>query len=117
MPIFKIRVTMKNDLETTTNELLGIYQDGRIKYKEQNDAIAIFNYDKMQLKRKDKKSRHICDFKKGDISVFYNEIGQKINIKEEKIKIKKNGINFEIKYKIKDDIDNKILVYRIEELK
>ncbi len=115
MPKIKIRVTIENETDTVSNELVAIYQDNILKYKEKEGATVVFDYNKRLLKREDKLLRDEFDMNKETIKVEYKEIPSNMNIKVKIIELKQDNINFEIKYEI--DNTKEEYIYRIEELK
>ena len=116
MPKLKILVTIKNEEENTSYEVDAIIQDNILKYKENNNTMVLYNYDRNILTRENEELRmdYVFDIKrktKGTIQV--KEINQKVDIDLKTNKLERKNNDIEVHF----SIDDKDFLYRIEEIK
>ncbi len=110
MPKINIRVSITNQIETKTKEMVGTLSDQLLKYRE-NDLTVILNYEKDILTRENKDYKIKYDFKndKGSIHLKDNSFDVMIPIKTIKKERKNNDI------KIEYQIEEESFLYQIEE--
>ena len=113
MPKINIRVSLKNPEFETEKELTGIYQDGVLKYIEEDGSKVTINYNNDTLKKDEKFYRLNFDFKKETLKVKLKELDIETKTEIKTNKILKDNLNLTIEYEVEDDN----FIYRIEELK
>ena len=95
MSKINIEIILKQNKKTELSiKTLGILQDDKIKYKE-NNIINILDIKNETLKRKNKDYEIIIDFKNEIITNNYNNNELKLKIKVKNKKIEQNKINIE----------------------
>ena len=95
MPKRVIQATIENEEEKVTTKTTAIYQDNIIKYKEKDNTMVIYNYNKKKLIRENK------------------ELNKTINISIKTKKIEEEKINSYIEF----EIDKDVFKYEIEAIK
>lgn len=115
MPKINIRVSLHHEEFSTIKEIKGIYQDGVLKYIEDENIKVSLDYKNKTLLRDTNNLRMFFDFNKNLLKINYKELdmNMEMKIKTEKIIIDKK--NIEIEYEVEDS--QEIFLYRIEELK
>lgn len=111
-----INVSIQNELEHTHYEVPAIFQDNRIKYKEPDDTIVTYDYEKNVLLRESKELRMRYQFTlsqktSGEIEVKEFNHSMKLEIETKKIERKNQDIE------ISFSIDGKDFLYKIEVIK
>lgn len=95
MSKINIEIILKQNKKTELSiKTLGILQDDKIKYKE-NNIINVLDIKNETLKRKNKDYEIIIDFKNEIITNNYNNNELKLKIKVKNKKIEQNKINIE----------------------
>ncbi len=95
MSKINIEIILKQNKKTELSiKTLGILQDDKIKYKE-NNIINVLDIKNKTLKRKNKDYEIIIDFKNEIITNNYNNNELKLKIKVKNKKIEQNKINIE----------------------
>ena len=95
MSKINIEIILKQNKKTELSiKTLGILQDDKIKYKE-NNIINVLDIKNETLKRKNKDYEIIIDFKNEIITNNYNNHELKLKIKVKNKKIEQNKINIE----------------------
>ena len=116
MPKFSINVTIKNEEEDNTISTKAILQDSLLKYKENQETVVIYNYDKNSLVRENNDLRmdYLFDVDRNtEGCIFIKEIGQKIKVKIKTKKLVRKNNNIEIHFVV----EGKDFLYKIEEIK
>ncbi len=116
MPKFSINVTIKNEEEDNTISTKAILQDSLLKYKENQETVVIYNYDKNSLVRgnNDLRMDYLFDVDRNtEGCIFIKEIGQKIKVKIKTKKLIRKNNNIEIHFVV----EGKDFLYKIEEIK
>ena len=116
MPKKRFLITIKNEEEDTSYEVDAIHQDNKIKYKEENNTLVLYDYDKNILTRENEELRmdyHFINHEKTSGIIQVKELGKKIIIPVYTRELNKDNNNVEIKY----EIETKEFLYRIEERK
>ena len=110
MPKINIKVTIKSANETISRKCIGIYQDGILKYREDDKTKMVFNYNKNELKRETQELLMKFNFDKNILKIRYKELNMNLDYEIKTNKIKKEHKDIEIKY----ILENEEFIYRIE---
>ena len=116
MPKRVIQATIENEEEKVITKTTAIYQDNIIKYKEKDNTMVIYNYNKKKLIRENKelKIEYIFSEKNNtEGKLFIKDINQSMAILIKTKKIMQDELNIYIEF----NIDKKVFKYRIEAIK
>lgn len=112
MPKIKINVKLCNKEEKREWNVVGIIQEKKLKYKE-DDTIVTLDYEKHILKRDNKELKMVYNFKKKQGTITIKENNQIIEIPIETKNIKRKGNDIRIEYQIEDEV----FIYQVKEEK
>ncbi len=112
MPKIKINVKLCNKEEKREWNVVGIIQEKKLKYKE-DDTIVTLDYEKHILKRDNKELKMVYNFKKKQGKITIKENNQIIEIPIETKNIKRKGNDIRIEYQIEDEV----FIYQVKEEK
>ena len=116
MPKIKVLITIKNEEEDTSYEVNAILENHKLKYKEANNTLVLYDYEKNILIRENEElsmEYHFIDKEKTSGIVEVKELGKKIIIPLYTKELIKGHHNVEITF----EIEEKEFLYRIEEIK
>ena len=113
MPKMKILVTIVNEEENISYETTSILQDNVLKYKENNNTMVFYDYEKNSLVRENAELRMDYSFdvsRKTEGSIEIKELGRKMSIPIETKKLERKNNDIEIKYQV----EGMEFLYKIE---
>ncbi len=114
MPKINILVTIKNDLTDSAYTTTAIKQDSLLKYKEKDNTLVIYDYDKNSLVRENNELRmdYVFDMnKKTDGIITIKEFNKKLSVPIITNKLERKNNNIEIEFKVEDNL----FLYKVEE--
>ena len=116
MPKIKMLVTIKNDANDSIYETVAITHDDIISYKEKDGTLVIYNLDTNSLVRENDELRmdYLFDVSKetsGTIKV--KEYNKDIYVPLITKKLERKNNDIEVQY----NIDDKVFLYKVEEIK
>ena len=115
MSKIKIRALVGSSLSKMQIETNAIYQEGILKYQEEDKTKVCFNMNCYSLTRENSQIKMYYTFKKGAETrgiIEIKEYNKKIFLKIATQKIKRKNNNIEISFKI----ENEEFLYKIEEI-
>ena len=115
MPKKDFSITIENDSNINHLNVKAIITENEIKYKESDDTITHFNYEKNILIRENKELKMTYRFSKNNKTegtIEVKELQKEIKVLIDTKSIKRNNYNIEIVFEIEDNH----FIYRIEEL-
>lgn len=116
MPKLKIKVHITTNEEKTSYETIAIYCDRKLKYREPNSTLVIFNMEENTLERENKDLKMIYNFDKNKETrgcIKIKELNKEINLSINTEELNINKINIFIDFKVEENH----FIYRIEEIK
>ena len=108
-------ITIKSQEENSSYKIKSIIEEDVIKYKEKNNTLVRFDYNKNTLVRENDEMRMDYIFRRNEKTegtIKVKELSKTITIPIETKKLKRKNYNIEIAFKV---ADNEFL-YKIEEV-
>ena len=115
MPKKDFKITIENNNNINHINVKGIISDDTIKYKESDDTLTIFDYNKNLLTRENKELKMIYRFlanTKSEGTIEIKDLKQEMKVIVDTKSIKRDNLNIEICF----DIEDNHFIYRIEEI-
>ena len=115
MPKKEFRITIENNNNINRINVKAVLTDDTIKYKESDDTLTIFDYNKNLLTRENKELKMIYRFlenTKSEGTIEIKDLKQEIKVTVDTKKIIKDNLNIEIIFSVEDNN----FIYRIEEI-
>lgn len=112
MPKCNIKVRIQNSEIDQTTEVKAIFQDNRIKYKEEDNTFVTFDYENNCLIRENQNLRMRYHFNEKEGIIEAKEYNRELKVQLNTKKIERNGKNIEIHF----DVEESPFLYKIEEI-
>ncbi len=116
MPKIKACIRIENETKKDVFETNGIIQENKLKYKDNDSTMMIYDYEKQILFRENNELKITYPFslKEKTIGIIeLKDLNQLLNVEIETKKINRKKNDIEIEYRM----ENQIFRYQVEEIK